>query len=261
MGYNIPNGFRFRRGMSFYDINALLADWRDRVVEITDVAKADWIAQEASERIDRAHIEGKAPPAHLRYDLDREFRERQRKIKVSRQRDVDVDVGFELCLFQAIDWRVYGVVFSEQSSWTRMFLQCNGVEDYSYWDSSDPPNGMEAEWEKRRKTWDSLMVRPEFRENGFIADCSAPETLIDPALVLKAIPSFTERLNREATRIVRNHRFKFYPVAHRNELGNASSIFFEIADYLKTSEGVSEVNAEVERLRTILPPTITREDL
>lgn len=97
------------------------------------------------------------PYPHVLYATWQDVVDRQNEIKQTGVRDPEVDFGLELHLFP----RAYDVlidVTTEQAELQAWFDKLPFVEDFSYWDNTDPPeNATSAEWESRCQAWNEVL--------------------------------------------------------------------------------------------------------
>lgn len=88
--------------------------------------------------------------------------------KASESKFRDTVLCFDLSLnFWIYQGRVYIVPCGEQWLWDTFDLP-DGVEDYSYWNNVEQPEGMtDAEWERRERTWLAVCLDKDWDEARF----------------------------------------------------------------------------------------------
>lgn len=89
----------------------------------------------------------------------RDAHRRMLELKASAVHTFDpLDVGFDVLLLPALEGPPLVLLYSEEaSSYRRALVGAHACTDFSYWDNSDKPkNVKKAEWEDRRRQWDSL---------------------------------------------------------------------------------------------------------
>lgn len=74
------------------------------------------------------------------------------------------------------------------------------LEDYSYWDNTDPPEEISRRaWKQRGKTWWEMDKGPQWRENLVITICDYPSFyLIDPYLDIQRERAAARKLGKDA---------------------------------------------------------------
>lgn len=100
------------------------------------------------------------------------------EINKSMRRGFELDWSCEICLIPAQTY-ILGIVYSESSEWYVELLNMEGVQEYRYWNNSDPPQPQERyeqyltekvagyttpseeEFYARKKTWkEALLDKP-----------------------------------------------------------------------------------------------------
>jgi hypothetical protein len=74
-----------------------------------------------------------------------------------------LDVGFDVILMPALEGPPLVLLYSEEARvYRRALVRAHACTDFSYWDNSDKPrNVTKAEWEERRRQWESVGVPSE----------------------------------------------------------------------------------------------------
>jgi hypothetical protein len=84
-----------------------------------------------------------------------------------------IDTDFNVVLIPTNGF-VLGIVYTSHNDWYNAWCNHPGVEEYSYWNNTDEPEGMsEEEWNKREEDWKVLDYTPVAMQ-GFSID------LVDP---------------------------------------------------------------------------------
>jgi hypothetical protein len=90
-----------------------------------------------------------------------------------------VDTEFKLVLFPHSEHNWLGMCFTEQEHWYEEFLKYELIEDFSYWNNTDYPDGMTTEeWENRWKVWKSVLGGDGNgipAQHGFTIDVTHPD--------------------------------------------------------------------------------------
>lgn len=71
-----------------------------------------------------------------------------------------IDTDFSVSLIPTKDM-LLGIVYTEHNEWYDAWCKQPGVEEYSYWNNTDPPEDIDYEdWEKRGENWEILNYQP-----------------------------------------------------------------------------------------------------
>jgi hypothetical protein len=194
-----------------------------------------------------------------------ELEGRRREVKRTGRRDTEVDFGFEISVIP-MESGILGYVFSEQSDFRDLWRSHPLVEDYAYWDNTDPDGSVSAEaWEQRERDWDTALTvdgrSVPFSVAGFSLD------LVDPYLphpevaeILRRVPPFERRLEKLACGRVLDRRIK-EEWERQGRPDRDFSLIFGAQEWTETPEGRSAVAAERARLEPLLPREVTDEHL
>lgn len=118
-----------------------------------------WVNLQAEKRLEdfmrNLVVSGKSPSEARR--AWRDLREQSRK---DGTREPDVDTDFSISLIPA-EGGVQGIVFTEHHDWYTAWCAQPGVEEFSYWDNTDRPTGMDmSHWQARKQAWQVLTGEP-----------------------------------------------------------------------------------------------------
>lgn len=100
---------------------------------------------------------------------------KEMKDKGTRNRLVDTD--FQIVIFPDKE-RFLGIAYVDHDKWFQQFLKMPGVQEYGYWNNTDPIEGVtDEEWDQRGKEWDRILCEqgggiPSME--GFTIDISDP---------------------------------------------------------------------------------------
>lgn len=262
MSIRIYHGFRFKSG-SISALQDFLMRWRETLKPLHRYELASVYARIATETLDRSFTNpelqvGKTPWVEAYSDVI----DRQKKIKQTGSRDPEVDFEFNISILPH-GRKIYGIIFSERGNWRDLFLKQPEIEDFSYWNSTDRPDGISARaWNQRRKTWDAILGSrgiPALR--GFSAECTEQTLYIETGDILAAIKSHDVRVLDRAKDVVMGaemyRRMQELPEDERQK--HVFEIFWEAQDWIKTPEAKILLQAKVEELQEKLPKVITKE--
>lgn len=132
-----------------------------------------WVAEQANQVMD-AFIENMGKNGHgfiEAYDTWQEFR---REIRLKQANITHADTDFTVVLIPSAG-QLLGIVYTVHQKWYEQWCQQPGVEEYSYWDNVDEPEGMsEEEWARRDKAWSVLSDEPVSMQ-GFSIELVSPD--------------------------------------------------------------------------------------
>jgi len=156
MSLKLYYGFRFT-GPDIADLMVRLSDWRRELDALKKDKEAALMARLFTKRFDMATL---GRPVEGGIDLSaiwREIRDRRAKIRATGFRDPEVDFDMDISVFLHED-RWYGLVMTEQNDWTHLWMEKPFIEDFSFWDNTDPPDGIsDAAWAARGSTWHAIL--------------------------------------------------------------------------------------------------------
>lgn len=189
--------------------------------------------------------------------------DRQRQIERSRYRDPQVDFDFDIDLFSH-GGRLYGIVRSERQAWIDLWMARKDVEEFGYWDCSDPPSGIsEKAWKQREAIWDAIMpsgIPARSCWTASLVDKLQDIGLDDLHLVLDELPSFTERVDRVARGICLNNRFRELAEAAPPAIWSSVPMF-EVAEWARGPEGQAAMQDLRDMVTPLLKAELTVDDL
>lgn len=266
MSTKIYDGFRLPDTTLEAALGSIHA-FRPRIATLRRALSGKLLAEAAVELIDRGatqHLGGDATPEAaaampLRHALD-DLQRRALQIESQRRRDVAIDHGFEICLLP-FNGDILGISFCEQRSWCKDWMEHSSAEPFSYWNSTDAPEGIsETEWAARGAVWDAALSRdPSGRPGyaGLTAHLSeiAPDFLMANE-VLEFVPDLDTRAQKRARSLLRDRKFvETFPegVPENVPMSEISRALFAIGTYFESPEGDTALCALADELRPLLP--------
>ena len=262
MSTKIFNGFRF----SFQDLGHIqeaIMEWRADLRILHQQAANRFVAEIATNMIDDESIR---PGSHSgEMPLMKAINllwGRQSEIKKSQRRDPSVDFEFTLALMP-FEGRIYGIVYTEQHEWLRLWMEKPFVEDFGYWDNTDAPEEVpDSEWQERARVWraifePAIMSAPSMA--GFAADCTHEALMPDSEHVADCAPSLIQRAARRAKfKVISDEVERLQSLAVDKDPTHLQSFAVEGMQWFQSDEGQAAFEAEKSRLMSILPPEITK---
>ncbi|NTF16817.1 hypothetical protein G6L37_00060 [Agrobacterium rubi] len=260
MSTKIFTGFRFR-SQNLFEIHDMVSRWRELLAERHRADLAKLIADMSSDLIDRntadpSKFAGKTPYSEVRSEI----RTRQKEILGSGSRDPDVDFDFELSLLPH-GGNVYGMAFCERQSWIDLWMAQGWVEDFSYWNNSDRPDGVSCDdWDARAETWTQILSsNPAGTPGmaGFTAQCVDRFSKPQASQILQSMPAFESRVQRQAKSAAVGKVYDRFKEEER-ETANPFATLMKIERWL-AGDGAHALDEEKERMRSALHPDITEK--
>jgi len=178
----------------------------------------------------------------------------QATIVRTQERDPEFDWT---CHLSAIPHRtgLYVLLYAEQATYHKIWADLPGIEEYAYWNHTDPPDGMsQSRWERRRQRWNELLP-----EDGVPSKTGMTLTIYDPLndwqnhfwdVEPDFIPDFEGRVQHWA------FNQAVAEVWDRESPDNRGlGTIYRTRDWLKTPEGTEHWEALKQTIRETIPPT------
>lgn len=182
----------------------LLIRQKPAAVQIGRNLEIAFMANIAADKIDKARFDGEELDSPL-FQAWNEMSDRVREIKKTQRRDPAVDFECELWLFPYKEQTLVipNAEARELQSW---FDNLPFVEDYAYWDNSDPDDNVDKKiWKQRERDWNKVLPGagvPLDRCLVFSIHAGGAPYPADPEEAVKYIRSVEDRLEALARRLV-----------------------------------------------------------
>lgn len=223
---------------------------------------ASFLAQHCVEIIDKALIGGSTAVLTPLGDAFDEYSRRVKKSDTDNSRDPAVDFAFSVSIFP-YGKKFYGIVHTEHKALKTLLFENNFVEDFSYWDNADREDHISAkQWSNRRRIWQTIFENSWVPQDVGFSFTINPNHLayrISREECFELIPTMEERIKTNAHRILLDE----YVVSKQDntsEISNVYQIIFEAMDWLKTENGMCQLEKKRSELTHILRP-LTESDL
>lgn len=146
MSIKVYNGFRVRSD-SLCLLNSIMDDLRPLVA-----ARAELLMQDTMRNLTAAAL---TPDA----DIILMWMNMREQSRIKRIRLPQVDTDFTVtCFSDPVKRYTYGIVFCEHAEWISLFMEHPLVEEYSYWNNTDPMEGVSSEdWLQRGLDWEPFV--------------------------------------------------------------------------------------------------------
>lgn len=178
-----------------------------------------WMAKRAAEMIDKARIEGEEKKGAL-FDAWVEMSDRISEIRKTQRRDPAVDIGCELWLFPLKD-KTLVLVNSEAKDLREWFDKLPFVEDYSYWNNTDPDENVDKRtWKQRERDWNKALPGsgvPSDRCLSFAMYQGGMVFPAEPGEAVAHIPPAEKRLDRIVRQAATAEKFQAKCEAKKQE--------------------------------------------
>lgn len=245
------------------DLSKKVAEWRERVKELTIAKINEYVAEECA-RLHDARVIGM--PSNIPDDSSIATYVRMAVLYAGddptpHQLEAP-DTGFTLTILPLSRRKTLGIVHVSESGWREEFTQLPWVSDYAYWNNSDRPDEISAsEWRRRAKDWDKAISPYGFpSEIGMTLDCSHKRYFPRKDELLAAQPPLHKRAMKHALTLVMNAK----SAQLKNEGVDTTSIsaFLRLHDWATRDEtGKAEVDKLAVELMLRLPERIEAEHI
>lgn len=190
---------------------------------------------------------------------------RHRKIEQTMKRDPDFDFNCEIVLIPG-KRKIYMLFYAENKAYWEMLETFPEVQEYLYWDNTDPPDGFTwSRWKRRGAEWDRIL---SVHKSGVPSLCGFTANLvtngyITPEIpqVLALMPTLEQRVKYLAWHKVFRQVIKEFNAEAEVESAESVGLYFKAREYLSTDQGKALLKGEEQRLAGILQPVFTKEDL
>ncbi len=274
MSTHIEHGTRVR-AKTIAELNALVLDFRRQVEGIAHAAYQQKCAELVYQILDEAVLQptydafvdavrreyATGPIESPRPFLDTDLRWIARQIIADHQatiaRTQERDPAYDWdCSLTAIPHRtgLYVLLYAESDEYHRIWRSLPAVEDYAYWNHTDPPEGMRrARWERRRERWDDLLPNGIPSQSGMTINIY--HSLTDGEnrfweVKPDGIPDYERRVQYWAFAQAVEDVWHAEPPEDRG-----FQTVFRTERWIKTGAGAGRFAALKQRLRDILPRT------
>lgn len=256
MSTNIHSGIKFASG-DLHEIWPHIQQFRETLVPLTHKAIGSHIAKRIARVIDEAAAAEKPLGENVLSKIVGEFRDEVDEIKKTQRRNPSVDFEFKLSIMP-YDGALYGMIYTEQYAWHKLFMDHPWVNDFSFHDSTDDlPKGItRRDYDARGRLWNKIMPEMVPAKSGVEADLTTTIYWPEWDWIEPEFEDFDTRVS-----IVAENRATF---ARMKEIGSSKddlyfSAFWEARRWLKTDEGKAAVAACADVARPLLPPVLSRE--
>jgi hypothetical protein len=262
MSTKIHAGFRIPGANledAFWEINA----FRTRIAAMKRTEIAAIIARDAVATIDNAAASALfsvkiQPPKNPLLAASMHLMTRAAEIRKTCSRDPLVDFSYEMTLHPTSEG-ILGISFTERTSWHSAWLDTLGVEDFGYWDNTDPSEDVScSEWGRREQLWTEVLRSDPLGRPGL---CGLSATISDGEIELPtcgdvhaAIPGFADRKAAVAERAV---RAIFFRSAAEDDPLDSSSWIRKANEIMRSPEGLESLAGATARAGDLIAPEIT----
>lgn len=202
MSTKIYHGFRFRT-RSLWRVHDSMMSLRPVVRDAQRDCEADWLASSVADIIDREAL-GVSRKSRVGSPLSAarsELWDRQSEMKKSGRRDPQVDFEMTVSVLP-FRKRVYGLLYAESRKLRKLFEDQDGIEDFAYWDSTDPPDDVDPrEWGRRGSVWSEILAQDWIGRPsgcGFAVEFATEAEMPKPAILIDRLPDIEKRARRLA---------------------------------------------------------------
>lgn len=209
MSTKIYNGIRFKTDLP--GVHALAMRWREKMEGKTAAMATTYMAARCQTLLDnqalgiKNEVEARYAGQNVASIAWDEFVAGHEAAKRPYARvDYMRDASFSFTV-HPVGRSLLGIPFG-RAAWIEEFCAEPEVEEYGYWNNTDPPDHLtERQWTAREKTWDKALGHAGIPARaGFVAECDAVLALIMPpklAEVIKEIAPLEARARKYALRL------------------------------------------------------------
>lgn len=266
MSTKIYNGYKMPKSLDL--LQDFMMDFREKGQEITIKNLTKLTAGLTSYNVDRFFF-GSLDDVQLadcaiskvwRY-IDDEYK----KVRTTRQRNPLFDFECEISvLVPKNSDKTLLMLFTEQKDLKELFESYEYIEEYYYWNNSDPLETVtEEEWEQRSKDWDAALPDSGVpARNGLTLELVGDYLpIIDVEDVLENMPSFEDRCKKVAKERVASYMKdqSVWDELKNGKSGSAYKFFQAVKEFENSDEGVAAFNELMAKAKEKLPKELTRE--
>lgn len=187
--------------------------------------------------------------------------DRVNEIEKTKRRDPAVDFDFEVTVFP-LGSAILGITFVEQSEFHQLWLSQPDVEDYSYWNNTDQPEGLSDEaWLARAEDWDKALEHSSFpAQAGFsLTLCNGSHLFMTPVQSVEGLlPDFYKRVSAISRQLLMDE----WDSRQDPESGQRPyAALRKYQAWLETDEGRARRAAVEKKTAELLNPELTFEHL
>ena len=149
------NGYKIK-AKNFEEMDKFLKQLRKKVSKIQKELYLSNVSEQITFMLDKKTLYPKTEILSLS-EIRRDYEKRQKEVFATRQRDPEIDLSFSLAWFY-YEKEFYAILYVEQEEIIKAFSKHKLVQDFSYYDHSDPPRGInEKKFKERRDIWDKII--------------------------------------------------------------------------------------------------------
>lgn len=173
-----------------------------------------------------------------------------------------VDASFSFTLFPMKD-KILAMVFSEQDTLTKIFIDYFNAQSYCYYNNTDKPEEVsDLEWEQRKDDWDSVLKNYYIPAlNGFHVECHNRIYHNDWTSIsnndFNTIMNFDDRVKTIAVIMIEN-TFLSENSLEKIEPQNAVRYLQILREYKKTAKYEIELDEKKKEVENMLIKKLTR---
>lgn len=265
MSIKIYNGFKIPE-MTLGDLKKHITQLQESANALVKTKQDKYLGTRATTFLDRCTIFNQMGELEKSSAFSRawaELQERQRLVKQTKRRDPDVDFEFELTFFP-LHGCILGIYYCEHKDLARLWMQQPFVQEYGYWDNTDPADGVsEQEWSAREENWKTALLSSNGVpcQNGF--SITITDSFYTPEIknIIKHVPNLKIR----ATEFALDVMFQKFLTENPPNLENCESTITKYMEFEQwrsgTPEGRMEFESKADEIITKLNIVVTETDL
>lgn len=213
MSTKIYTGFRLE-AESFEAASRAIDDFQQNLEPRIDEKLGKLLVNIATKKLDDIHL-GKASPkkTSLLMEAWHEYMDSAAERKRGGESRPGWDFGVSLTLLP-FEGKVYGIFYSGDREFQKLWMDRPDVSDFAYWNNSDPDESVSEEaWAERGRVWDAIFEKCSIPAKvGFSRDCSEespfPSIEYISRNLEKLIPEWERRVSFAVEEIFLDNRIK-----------------------------------------------------
>lgn len=262
MSTKIYNGFRMPK--SFDSLNRINDEFREKGSILMNSLLDETVVKMSVRNLDIDIVSQNDTNKNYIMDSLSRINDEYREIKTSSKNNPYFDFECELSIMIPPSGdHIYLIAYTCKDEYIRLLESIDGVEEYAYWNNTDPPDDIDEDiWDQRGKDWDAALGETGIpARNGFSFELVGPYLPFSILNTTESLDKFCPSKEQRISSIASDISFKEW-VAKNKEAdaikNNVFEIFSEHSQFLKTEDGKKSLEDIKQRLDQILPDTITK---
>lgn len=257
MSTKIYNGYVIPK-MDLIKLLAFCKETQKKMQKTKNKVLAKTIAELCTVKLDEALVHQKEKPKDVLTSVTIEVMDRVRNIKKTQSRDPEVDFESTASFFPMKD-KTLVLLYTDQKELTSCWEKIPQVKDYHYQNQTDRPKKIsQKDWNKREKDWEKVLLNQTPAvpsQNSFSFTFTDDSTILTKEEVFKNLPTLERRSNHWAKNLIFSEALKGV------DEKSFWDTFYKTNDFLRTPEGIKQLENKIKEVEKVLPKTYELKDL